>query len=511
MTCASSWRAPHQRLADHEAIRVRQAALLDEPGAITRCVALALAYAERSEYTAARQILERAMRIDSPRLLLALPFDAGAVAGTVSGTGDQSHESRSRVEIFLPPMLEPDAEMPRLWLHSYLDMTQGRFAEAAQTLEAARQLDPQSASLQFYMGLAELGQQRYEAALASLEAALGSNPTHLASRVALGLAHLQRGRFTSGRKELEMAVAAAPDDAVAQYLLGRVYLRQREMTKAVEALQAAVAADPTFLDTWFVLAQAYRLRGLLGAAADAYREIIRQRPGQFDAHYQLASLFKHLGDNIAFQWHSDQEKAPPPDMTTGQWHAYLAALQRRSAEYGQLALSEFAIALSIQPAELEAIRQVCEIYRRSGQRAKAQKCFVWLAHRQPEQWIHLYRLGTILLQDERHAEAIRPLQRALALEPTQGDAYFALGWPTYARVDWRRPSRYSSRARSTNPLTPPCTRILARHTPATGSKGWHARRSTVPWISLPSHYRASISRIPTWRCCTSGKANTTQP
>lgn len=415
--------ARHRALAHDDEVRALQGALSEEPDSIARYLELAVAYVQRNEYAGARAVIELAARIDSSRILFELPLDGGSPAGA----GDRDAPPRSIAEALLPPALTPGAEAIRLWLEAWLEMRVGRFAEGAGSLGAARRLDSKSAGLAFHLGLAELGKREYAAAAEALQSALKAEPGHHGARVALGVVHMKRSRFAQAEKELERAVTGDPRDPIARYLLGRGYLRQRNAAKAVEALRAAVAADPDFLDAWFALARAHQLAGLPGSAADAYREIIRRRPGQFEPHYQLGNLLKLLSDNVAFQLQGDGEKAPPSGASPRLWRQYLSGLQRRSAEYRELALAEFALALSIRPSDLDAIRQVCEIYRRSGKLSEALECFEWLAQRQPEQWIHRYRAGTILVQLERYEDARRRLHQALTLGPTQGDIYLALG------------------------------------------------------------------------------------
>ena len=174
--------------------------------------------------------------------------------------------------------------------------------------------------------------------------------------------------------------------------------------------------------------------GRLNAAARAYQEIIRRKPRQFEARYQLGNLLKLASDSITFKLRRDMERAPPPGTSIRQWRKHLSELQGQSTKYSQLALSELGMALGIRPSELGAVRQVSEIYRRSGRLADAQRYYQWLALREPDHWMHLYRLGTILIELERYEDAIHSLKQAVALAPSEGDCYFALGL-AYVRAD----------------------------------------------------------------------------
>lgn len=413
--------ALQQRLAKDDSIRRARMALLSDPDAVTRYLELAREYARQTEFAAARDVLELAASLDSTRLLLDLPFDSAPRDNAEAGS------AREQVERILPASRLPEADDLRSWLEGYLDMAAGRFAEAARTFDSAAGRLRKSTDAPFYRGLAELGQGSHEAAVDTLKEVLTEKPTHLCARVALGFAELRRRRFGRAREEFLRAVAIEPGDPVANYLLGQGYLRRRDAPNAIESFRAAVAADPALIDARFALARAYRLGGLAGDAAAAYRGIIALRPGSFDAHARLAALFKELSDRTAWLLRGDVESAPPAGARPREWRQYLADLAQRSEQYARFALSEYALALRIRPHDFESVRQIGEIYRRSGRTDEARRAFEWLARHQGGEWRHPYRLGTLLLEDEQYEEAIAALEKARELSPTQGDTYFALG------------------------------------------------------------------------------------
>lgn len=422
----------HYELSSDQEIAAHQASVLEKPGYIGHYVSLALAYVKRRQQDAGRDVLEYAASLESTWVIPGLPFKT--VLPRDPPPKEERDKIRSITRGLLPPAREPKGDTTRLWLQSYLEMAKGRFADAAETLAAASKVDPESAGLRFYRGLAKLGQLRYDAAIETFESVIEARPDHLPARVALGFLHLQRRRFAPARRELEKVIAVAPEEPIANYLLGRGYLRQRDSSRATHALQASLSSTPDFVDAWLALARAHRLAGFSGPTIDAYREIIRRRPDEFQPHYQLAKELKLLSDKAAFQLQSDEETAPPPGVSSHQWKRYLLALKRRSGEYGQLALSQFTQAIDIRPLDADGVRQIGEIYRRMGRREQALACFESLARREPDVWIHHYRSGTILIQLGRYDEATRKLAQAMPLEPTRGEFYLALGL-AYVRSD----------------------------------------------------------------------------
>jgi tetratricopeptide (TPR) repeat protein len=254
--------------------------------------------------------------------------------------------------------------------------------------------------------LAELGQGDYKKAENILPDVLNARPDYTPAHVALGAVHLRRRHFETARKTLEQVLAEEPDNGIAHYLLGYGYLNQLELEQAATSLRAAVAIDSTAWVAQYALARAYRLGGDFNQAAQVYQAITARQPDPFEAHYQLASLLKLVSDQIYFQLRGDEEKAPPFGIDVRRWKAHLSQSQAAATKFSQLALSQFARALEVRPADPQTVRQVSESYRRAGRLAEARQYFEWLAQRQPDQWIPLYRLGTIRLQLEEYEEAI---------------------------------------------------------------------------------------------------------
>ena len=412
----------HRRLAADETVARQLDALREQPRSIARYLDLARAYAQREAFGAVQEVVEYAMRLDTPWILLDLPLDTDAAQ---PGTDSPGEDGQSLARLLFPERLT-NVGAARSWVRSYEQMSQANFAAAAANLKTLPNLDD-SIALRSYLGVALLGERSYPEAIETLEAVLLGAPEHLTARLALAVLHFKLGQYGEGRLALEESLAVRPEDPVANYLLGRSYLRQGEPAKAAEALEVAVDSSPSFLEAWFTLARAYRLDRDPGAAAAAYGQVIARRPGQFHAHFELGNLFKQLSDRIAFKLRGDRESALPVGTSGRQWKQHLATLESELSDYGQMALSAYGTALRIRPFDFEAIRQVSEIFRRAGRSDRSLEMLDWLLPRQADRWIHYYRKGTILIELEQYDEAIRVLKKALELRPTQGDVYFALG------------------------------------------------------------------------------------
>ena len=416
---------PHRRLATDEKLAQLQANLKSSPENVQPYVALAVGYAHRGEHTAAHEIIDHVLSVTTPRMLLALPVD-GAYQSEFQGF-EIKGEPGEVAELLQGDALDPGTTASRLWIQGYLQINRRQYPEAARHLSAARKLRPGNPAFGIYLALAELGQKRYEPAIEALRRVLEKDPEDSTAKVGMAWVHLERQRFAPARRQLEQVLTAEPDNSAAHYLLGRGYLSQGDFERAARAFEASVSADATSLDGWYQLARTYRAGGQLAAAIAIYQQLIARVPARFELRYELAGVLKLASDSAAYQLQNARESTRSSGVSPGDWQGYLSNLVRSSNNYAQLALTQYAAALRVRPSDLDSVHQISEIYRRTGRLTQALTYFDWLSQREPETWLHRYRLGTVLIQLKRYDEAIEVLNRAVILAPAQGDIYFALG------------------------------------------------------------------------------------
>ena len=423
-------------LAGDPSVQRAERALADQPWNIARYLDLAWFYALQQEDAAARAVLRQAAGRDPTRTLLQLDLafvPRDGPDGQRADDGPRLAVPWRDTERTLLAAVEDD-EVLQAWVHGLVQIETGRFDEAEDTFVRLVGRDA-IGHPRFQLAVAQLGRRAWDTAVETLEAMLTEHPDDTAVRTALATVFLERRQFARARTELDRTIAVAGHDALAHYLLG-LGLLERDPLQAVEALRAAVAEDPSVRPWRFALARASRLAGLTAAAVQVYRDLIQERPDDFEAHVQLGSVFKLLGDVSRFRRQSIEEGASPLSVA-GARGALLEALDRQAADYRRQAMAELATALSIEPLDSRAVRQVAEIYRTAGRLDHAVQAFEWLARRDPTQWITLYRLGTVLIELGRADEAIDVLRRAVELAPAQGDTYVALGL-AYQKAGRRR-------------------------------------------------------------------------
>ena len=324
---------------------------------------------------------------------------------------------------YLHEYLEPEL---RAWLIGFYDLVNLRFAEAETAFHEIALLAPDSGSGWFYLGWSQLLAGNPDGALTSFDWVLEVRPSDTAARTARGIAYLRKKQFRNAREELTKAISETTHRAIPYYFLGIGYSAQPDLSRSVQAFQNSLAYDPGLLEAYFALARSYRLLGATDLAARTLQQVIQGRPNHFFAHVELVNLYKHQSDSSGFRYRTFLESTLRT--TAGMDRQSLLALLRENEQkYRDLALSEYASGLRVQPLSQSVMRQVAEIYRKAGRVDETFEIFLWLEERQPEFWLNHYRIGTILLELGRTPEAVKTLETAVALSPVRGDSHLALG------------------------------------------------------------------------------------
>lgn len=140
-------------------------------------------------------------------------------------------------------------------------MQQGELETAVLAFEAAAELDPDNALLQYNLAAALAGLQRFGEAERAFRAALAFDPGM--AEAAYGLAGIFRktGRIEEAEKMLEKVVALDPDFTAAHLELGLLYASQTRWSQAEDALEKALNTDPASMEIQYNLGVVYAERG----------------------------------------------------------------------------------------------------------------------------------------------------------------------------------------------------------------------------------------------------------
>jgi tetratricopeptide (TPR) repeat protein len=213
---------------------------------------------------------------------------------------------------------------------------------------------------------------------------LKTHPGDARAHVLMARAHMAGGRFDDAYDDLMHALAADPRDMDALYYLGLVSARlsEREFRRL-----AAMAPDSPRLHQ--LMAESLDAQGKRAAAAREYQAALDKDPKLLPALLGLAKLKRiQLECDDAMALYTRAENVQPTFDGV-----YGAAVCESVLQDDEAAVGHFRTALERDPSSAVA-------------------------------WVGL---GTSLNKLHRPAEAITALQKAIALEPAMGEAYYALG------------------------------------------------------------------------------------
>ena len=185
--------------------------------------------------------------------------------------------------------MKPDVAGARPLLGlDYLMM--GRYEEAIQTLQQARQEPSPKPESDFWLGLALLETGRIQQAIPHLEAARTADPTDPDRLFYLGRAYQRAAAQVQGE-----LLAVAPDSARAHLAMAEDHAYNGRPDLAVEEYQRTAEIDPTMPGVRGAIAELLASDGKYDEAAARYEEELAISPYNPTVHYRYAVVLQKLG------------------------------------------------------------------------------------------------------------------------------------------------------------------------------------------------------------------------
>jgi tetratricopeptide (TPR) repeat protein len=226
-------------------------------------------------------------------------------------------------------------------------------------------------------GMKALDANRFDLAAEMFSKAIEQDPSDLGAHFNLALTYSLSKQDAKAIPEYQKALELKPGLYQAQLNLGILFLRSSQPADAIPLLEAAVAQKPKELQPNFNLAGAYVAAGQPALAEKAYFNVLEIKPDNAAAELGLARA--QAAQNRLEDAATHFKKASELD---SKYHDTLLEI---AAAYDQAHHSEQAIA----------------IYEQFPHNAQAQA-----------------RLGELLLQSKKYADAIPRLEKAVAGAPT---------------------------------------------------------------------------------------------
>jgi len=222
-----------------------------------------------------------------------------------------------------------------------------------------------------------------------------------------------------------LAVEKRPDEARDLSVLGAALIRTKRFVEAEKVLRRALEIDPDHKNSRRQLARMLREQERHEEALEAYRALL-----EIDSNYALAHVY--IGD-ILVELHRYAEAVEPlskaltlinsarsltPDLPTPGFVHELLGTAMRELGRPQAAEAHLRRALQLNPRNMEELDQAARSHFRAKRYRQALELYRTLLEKNPDEASTHADIGATLYYLDRTEEAIRSLERALALDPS---------------------------------------------------------------------------------------------
>ena len=278
--------------------------------------------------------------------------------------------------------------------------------EAAQSAQAAGQLDRASAEYQAFVAeaLRRIAKRwgaagDLDKAISLLRDALGLTPDEVGLRLEYAEACRAANDLPTAKAVAEKLVADQPANAKARLELGRTLSQMGDNKAAKSQLETAVALDPDFENGYALAIVELKLKDLEGAS-----EI-------------FGEMLKGIGDTAEIHMRFGRAYAE-----TGYSQEAIHEFQKALAKDSKIAGAHYSLGATYLIALGDAALN------------DAEKEFREELRNHPDDFYSLFQLGNIALGQHRLADAGRDLTRATGLQPRNPDPFLSLG-QTYVEMN----------------------------------------------------------------------------
>lgn len=272
----------------------------------------------------------------------------------------------------------------------------------------AHLLDPKSFEWTYDLGYVELKQGRYRHAAETLRAALRLRPDYLPAMLNLAESLLSTGQLGPAGKVYEEALREDSKSAEAYYGLGRTQAAQGDAKAAVASFERACELFPRYGKAHYALALAYRRLGV---------------PEKAEEHFRL--------------YKANVTTIPPPvdplRAAVQQLNQSPLALIERGlamARAGDLqgAIREHLQAVEMDPGDVQAHINLVQLYARTRDYDRALEQYRIAVRLNPNRADCYYNYGVIMFHLQKLAEAEQAFRQAIQINPYYAEPHNNLGY-----------------------------------------------------------------------------------
>lgn len=304
------------------------------------------------------------------------------------------------------------------------------FDQARNLLDTYLSAHPDDARALFDRGYVEDAQGHDDAAAGFYRKAIPADAKQFESRLALGLILARQGKSQDAREQLDAATKLDPNPpnptAKAQAYRALAQLeRTSDPDAAKQALLQALSMSKETPADLLLTAEIAEAAGDEVSAETAYRRALNQQPESSGATAGLAHVL------IAQKKYADAEPLiktalvrDPDDPTL---NAQLATVLNAEGKQDE-AVSVLEKLHAQQPENASIGGMLADAYTQSGAADKADPLYVQLLKNSPSDPGLLTARGENLIRQQRYADAVTVLQKAVSLKADDGNAWSSLAF-----------------------------------------------------------------------------------
>ncbi len=304
------------------------------------------------------------------------------------------------------------------------------FARAKNLLDTYLSAHSSDARALFDRGYVEDAQEHDDSAASYYQKAILADPKQFESRLALGLILARQGKQQNAHEQLEAASKLDPNPpnptAKAQAFRALAQLdRSSNPDAAKEELLQALSLSPETPADLLLTGEIAEAEGDEVSAETAYRRLLNQQPNSSEATAGLAHVL------ITQQKYSDAEplikSALIRDPDDPALNTQLAIVLNAEGKQNE-AVDALERLHAQQPDDALINGMLADAYTQTGAADKADPLYVQLLKATPNDPALLTARGENLIRQQRYAEAVAVLQKAVSLKPDNGDAWSSLAF-----------------------------------------------------------------------------------
>jgi len=298
----------------------------------------------------------------------------------------------------------------------------GALKEAAAEYRAILTRAPNYAEAQANLGavLARLGD--YEGAIASYEAAMRLKPELTPILLNLGIAHYRAGQFAKAVEVLGRFLAVAPDHAQARQLSGVSLVELGRDAEAITYLEPALSSPQTETTTLYSLGLAY-LRLRRGDVADVAKRLAAREDGA--ALSRLLQGQAHLEEFAFEKAATELEAAEKVSADLPRIHFLLGLAYFKLGRLPE-ARERLERELNRDPNDFLTLYYLASLLEKQNDLDSAGRRVEAALAQQPQSVEALTLAGSVFFKQGRTAEAVRALEQVAREQPDNSEARYLL-------------------------------------------------------------------------------------